>query len=94
MYTRMLRGPTAPVNTETKDPELKQALEAPAPPQADKSISDTPKETKTDEGQMVGESARNKIRTKNQAPGRLICIFLDTLTVILKHCNNEAHDSK
>ena len=59
-------GPMAPVNTKTKDPELKQASEAPAPPQADKSISDTPKETKTDEGQMVGEGARNNIRTKTK----------------------------
>ena len=59
-------GATAPVNTETKDPEPKQSSEAPAPPQADKSISDTPKETETDEGQMVGEGARNKIRTKTK----------------------------
>ena len=59
-------GAKVPVNTETKDPELKQASEASAPPQADKSISDTPKETETDEGQMVGEGARNKIRTKTK----------------------------
>ena len=61
------KGAMAPVNTETKDPEPKQASEAPAPPQADKSISDTPRETETDEEQMVGEGASNKIRTKTKA---------------------------